>query len=272
MADESVFAQLGAPRRTWAVGSIHGEADKLRALHGALAERVRPGDNLVYLGNFLGRGPDVAGTVQELLNFRRAFMGRIEDDRHVDVEDVVFLRGAQEEMWHKLLQIQFAPNPREVLAWMRDQGVAATLAAYGASLDAGIIAAKDGAVALTQWTNSLREARRSRDGHNQLMSALKRAAYTTDKALLFVSAGIDPSRPLSEQHDAFWWGGHNFAAIESPFGGFARVVRGFAKTHPGLALGSVTATVDGGAGFGGSLIAACFDAQAQLIDSVEVEP
>ena len=29
--------------------------------------------------------------------------------------DIVFLRGSQEEMWQKLLELQFAPNPREVL-------------------------------------------------------------------------------------------------------------------------------------------------------------
>lgn len=269
MADDSVFATLTAPRRTWAVGSIHGEAAKLRALHDALIGRIKPGDNLVYLGNFLGRGPDVAGTVEELLNFRRAFMARRENGTHVDTEDIVFLRGAQEEMWHKLLQIQFAPNPGEVLDWMLDQGVGATIRAYGANADQGRMAAREGAVALTQWTNGLRAAMRGQDGHNALVSALRRAAFTADNALLFVSAGIDPSRPLSEQSDAFWWGGKDFGSLETPYGGFTRVVRGFAKNHPGLAVGAATATVDGGAGFDGPLIAAGFDANGNLFDNLE---
>ena len=37
--------------------------------------------------------------------------------------DIVYLRGQQEEMWHRMLQIQFAPNPKEVLPWMLQQGV-----------------------------------------------------------------------------------------------------------------------------------------------------
>lgn len=252
------------------MGAIHGYADKLRALHDELITRIKPGDNLVYLGNFLGQGPDVTGTVEELLNFRRAFMARIENGFHVDTEDVVFLRGAQEEMWHKLLQIQFAPNPGEVLDWMFAQGVGATLRAYGASADDGRMSAREGAVALTQWTGRLRATMRERDGHNQLLSALKRAAYTSDNKLLFVSAGIDPSRPLSEQTDAFWWGGQNFGSLETPYGGFARVVRGYAKNHPGLAIGAYTATIDGGPGEGGPLIAACFDSDGSLNDSLEV--
>jgi serine/threonine protein phosphatase 1 len=269
MADDSIFATLSSPRRTWAVGAVHGEADRLGQLHDALISRIRPGDNLVYLGNFLGRGPRVKETVDELLNFRRAFMARIEAERHVDTEDVVFLRGAQEEMWHKLLQIQFAPNPTEVLDWMLAQGVGATIRAYGGSTDEGKASAREGAVALTQWTNRLRDAMRALDGHNQLLSALRRAAFTADHALLFVSAGIDPTRPLSEQTDAFWWGGRDFASMETPYGDFTRVVRGFATAHPGLAVGAVTATVDGGAGFGGPIVAACFEADGTLGDSLE---
>lgn len=266
----SVFATLAANRRTWAIGSIHGEADKLRALHGQLSGRSRSGDSIVYLGNMLGRGADVAGTVDEVLHFRRAFMARRDDGRHVDSEDIVFLRGAQEEMWHKLLQIQFAPNPSEVFQWMLDQGVGATIEAYGASVDEGRMAAREGAFVLTQWTNRLRDTLRARDGHTPLMSALKRAAYTADNALLFVNAGVDASRPLSEQADAFWWAGQGFDALEHPYGGFFRVIRGFARARPGLVMGDHTASLDGGAGFGGTLIAACFGPDGALLDSIEV--
>ena len=38
-----------------------------------------------------------------------------------------YLRGSQEEMWHKVLQLQFAADPRGVLAWMLEQGLGTTL-------------------------------------------------------------------------------------------------------------------------------------------------
>ena len=42
-------------------------------------------------------------------------------------ESIVFLRGAQEEMFSKLLQLQLAPNPTEIIEWMFDHGVNETL-------------------------------------------------------------------------------------------------------------------------------------------------
>ena len=38
-------------------------------------------------------------------------------------------------------------------------------------------------------------------------AAIRRAAFIEDESMLFVHAGIDPSRPLSAQRDALWWGG-----------------------------------------------------------------
>src|SRR5690606_24420032 len=141
--------------------------------------------------------------------------------------DVVFLRGAQEEMWQKLLQLQFAPNPAEVLRWMLTQGVEPTLAAYGGRPDEGLAAAREGAVQLTRWTNRLRDAMRAAPGHLSLFAALKRAAYCGPPGLLLISAGIDVTRPLGAQGDSFWWGGATFASIDQPYGEFTRIVRGY---------------------------------------------
>ncbi len=266
MPEQTIFATLAAGRRNWAVGSVHGESGRLAALHERLAERIAPSDNLVYLGNFLGRGGDVAGTVEELLLFRRALMA---EQIVGDAGDIVYLRGSQEEMWHKLLQVQFAPNPRQVLEWMLTQGVGPTLEAYGGHVEDGRRAASLGAVALSQWTNRLRATMRAIDGHDRLMSVLKRAAYTDDGALLFVNAGIDPNRPLSEQTDSFWWGGGKFDAIEEPYAGFACVVRGFDHRRRGVIVREHVASIDGGCGFGGPLVAACFDASGRLIDTID---
>ena len=194
------FAVLKAGRRVWAVASIHGEAARLRQVHEALTERFMPGDRLAYLGNYLGRGTQIRETLDELLRFRRILIAA----PRMFASDVAYLRGGQEEMWQKLLQLQFAPNPRQVLEWMMAQGVDATLAAYGGDARQGLASTREGALSMTRWTGALRNAMQAYPGHYELMAALRRAAYTDDHRLLFVSAGIDPARPFSEQIDSFW--------------------------------------------------------------------
>ena len=83
-------------------------------VHDRISERFLDGDRVVYLGNYIGHGEAVGATIGEMLDF----LGR----QHGFSCDVAFLRGAQEEMWQKLLQLQFAPNPVEVLAWMAEAG------------------------------------------------------------------------------------------------------------------------------------------------------
>jgi hypothetical protein len=252
---------------TWAIGSIHGEAERLVALHDALARRIEPEDNLVYLGNMLGRGLHVAATVHELLLFRRAVLARQLAD-HCGA--IVYLRGSQEEMWHKLLQLQFAPNPAEVFDWMVDRGIGATIEAYGSNIAEGRSASRRGAFVLSQWTNRLRAAVRAVDGHDRLISALKRAACTADHAVLFVSAGLDPGRPLAQQTDALWWGSRSFERDDAAYADFRSVVRGFDPQHRGTVIRTHTISLDGGCGFSGTLIAGCIDGEGRLIETIEV--
>ncbi len=262
---DEVFATLEVAKRVWAVAAVHGEAERLAALHRELARRFAAGDRLVYLGNYLGHGPDVPGVLDELLWFRRDLL--IEPG--LEPWDIVYLRGAQEEMWLKLLQIQFAAEPTQVLEWMLGQGLAATLAAYG-NADEGRARLREGTVAATRWTGSLRDAMQARPGHYELLTGLHRAAFTAGGELLFVHAGVDPHRPLTEQGDTFWWGSGYFADIDAPYQGFRKVVRGYDRNHAGFAAGPFTATLDGGAGFGGTLNAACLDLDGRIVEWIEV--
>jgi serine/threonine protein phosphatase 1 len=263
--DRAKFTRLGLARRVWAVGAVHGEADRLKAVHRALGERMAPGDRLVYLGNYLGRGPDIVAVVDELLAFRRAVLSR----RNAFVCDVAYLRGAQEEMWHKLLQLQLAMEPAQVLAWMIQRGVDASVRAYGFDPEGGMGAARSSVLSLTRWTGGLREAMRTHPGHDEFLHSLKRAAFTGEGGLLFVHSGLDPSRPLAAQGDALWWGSGGFSAIAGAYAGFRRVVRGFDPRQGGVAETAYTLTVDGGCGFGGALVAACLDDAGALIDRIE---
>jgi len=265
MPDNEIFARLYRPRRVWAIGSIHGEVERLRRLHAIVQQRFAPGDRLVYLGNIMGYGPHVRATVDEVLRLRRKLLAL--PDMHID--DIVALRGSQEEMWQKVMQLQFAPNPREILPWVINQGVGATIEAYGGNVNDATKAVRDGAVSITKWTNALRATLRNATGHGELMSSLRRAALSDDGQLLLVNAGIDVNRPLDAQTDSFWWGGTDFSAITEPYGEVKRIVRGFDRAKQGAVQNQYTLSLDGGSGRGGSLLAALLSPAGETIEVFE---
>ncbi len=264
MADQKVIATLPSGGFIWAVAAIHGDVARLRRLHSRLANEFTPGDRIVYLGNYFGHGPSVRETIDDLLLFRRAILAR----PGVLCDDVVFLRGQQEEIWQKLLQIQFAPNPAAILDWMGQNGIGSTLTAYGSSLKEGMTTLREGVLSVTRWTSMLRQNMRALDGHVALISHLRHAALTEDNQMLFVHSGVDPFRPLAEQRDTFWWGGAQFDEISSPCLGFKRVVRGYDRKHGGMKIGTYTACLDSGCGTGGSLTAARFNAETGEPDQI----
>ena len=265
MSDRQKFAVLRAARRIWAVGAIHAETAHLDKLHARLWPKLEPCDRIVYLGNMIGRGAAARQTLDRLLNFRLHVLAR----PHSEAEDVVFLRGSQEEVLQKLLQLQFAFDPRGVLDWMLDHGVASVLEDYGMRVADAISATSGGTPSLTRWTNRLRQALRAELGHYEVLGALRRAAYTEERSVLFVNAGLDPARPLEAQIDSFWWSPGAFDEVTEPYGGFRRVVRGFDPSHGGFAVTEHTVTVDGGCGFGGVLMAACLTPEGEILEVIE---
>ncbi len=274
MVDNQRYADLGRPRRIWAVAAIHAEVDRLVRLHDEIGARFRPGDRLVYLGNLIGRGSHALETIEELLMFRRALLavtGMFETD-------IVYLRGGQEEMWQKLLQLQLAPTPRDIMAWMLSQGVGATLQSYGSTVDQASVVSRDTARNIARFTGGLREVMRKAPGHEALFSALRRAAFTGlpetppdsgEGGVLFVNAGFDVERAFEAQGDAFWWGGPQFSRIDRRYGGFARVVRGHDPARGGFVMNKYTITIDAGCGFGGPLVCACISPAGELLESLE---
>jgi hypothetical protein len=279
-------AALRGARRVWAIGAIHAEATHLARLHARLESRVWRGDRVVYLGNVIGLGADVAATVRELLLFRRAVLAR----PGFEPEDVVVLRGAQEQMLTRTLELQFAEGPaaaEQALAWMGAHGLAPTLLAYGTSLTEGLRIARQGPMAIGRWTASIRARIRDLPGHDPLLAGLSRAAITVPRDLageapgmLMVASGLDPQRPFAEQGDAFWWRPDGFAAVEhgtvGPNGetvgwaGFARIVRGLDPAGGGLAQTDFTVTLDAGCGRGGGLAVGLFAPDGALLELIQV--
>ena len=259
------FARLWGARRIWAIASINGAAQRLVRLHDTISNRFQEGDRVVYLGNYVGYGDAVLATIDELLNFRRRVLGR----QHGFACDVAFLRGAQEEMWQKLLQLQFAPNPREVLQWTVCAGMEATVRAYGGDLRQGFAAARDGPLTITRWTGALRSVMNATPGHTALFSALRHAAFTEEQGVLFVHAAIDPSRPLAAQGDAFWWGRDDILELSSSFEGFQRIVRGIDREQRSFIEREFAVSLNGGTGRSGRLTAACFSARGEVLELIE---
>jgi serine/threonine protein phosphatase 1 len=257
---------LWGARRVWAIASINGAAQRLVRLHDTISNQFQEEDRIVYLGNYVGYGNAVLATIDELLNFRRRVLGR----RRGFACDVVFLRGAQEEMWQKLLQLQFAPNPREVLQWMVGAGMEATVRAYGGDLRQGFAAARDSPLTITRWTGALRNAMNATPGHTALFSALRHAAFTEEEGVLFVHAAIDPSRPLAAQGDAFWWGRDDILELSESFEGFRRVVRGIDREQRSFIERNFAVSLNGGTGPFGRLTAACFGARGEVLELIEV--
>lgn len=258
------FASIKGARNVWTIPSIHGEVEKLKALHDSLLPRLKAGDRIVYLGNYIGHGSASAAVVDELLTFRRmvlAIAGFTPDD-------LIYLRGQQEELLARVFQLQFASTPWVVFEWMLSQGLANTLEAYGIDTREGLNAASADTGRLARWTGFVRHMVGRLPGHDIFFGQLKRAAFTrkTDEAkpLLFVNAGIKTDLSLDQQGDRFWWGGDDFQTITDAYDPFSRVVRGYDPQRRGLYINCVTATVDNGCGFGGSLACASWTPDASV--------
>lgn len=260
MSFKASFCNLGQPRQIWTISAIRGQIDRLAALHNHIFNQSRPGDRILYTGNyFCGQNAAPAATLDELLYFRRSLLAR----PGMVPEDFVYLRGVQEELWSKLLQIHFAPSAKTVIEWIGTHypEMDSLLDIYGTSLSDVQRRAREGVVPLTKWTVALREKMREKAGHEKFFTLLRRAAFTEHADLqenntLFVHAGLDPSLPLTAQGDRFWWAARSFGAMQSPYRPFRTVVRGSDPDGGGVKVTPVSVSLDGGAGRGGQLVCA----------------
>jgi len=267
--DMEKFGCLDQAKRIWAVGAIHGEAEALNILHQKLNARFQMGDRLVYLGNYFGNNPTAIETLNELLLARRKFMAAHETSKP---DAFVYLRGAREEMLSKLLQLQFAPNPAEVMDWLLGHHLGPVIECYGTPAHVARAIAREGMVSISKWTGSLRRTINHHPGHGTLLSSLRRAAFTRQGTILFVHASVDVSRPLNMQKDNFWWDNGRFDDIDTAYNGFSRIIRGYDHANGGLRLQQPhTATLDGGSGRGGGLNAVCFSPEGDALDHLSVQ-
>ena len=220
---EGNFIELKNASRIWAVGSIHSNLKSFNYIKNFTLNNFRNGDKLIFLGNVIGLGEQSKETLTSILELRFDLMSKFK----LKPNNIIFLRGAQEEMFSKILQLQIAPNPTEIINWVFDHGVDKTLNSYGFSREEVKNIAASGTVSISKWTSKLNEVLMSYPGHKEYFLNLKHAAFSSNKKILFVNRGVDITRPLSAQNDCFWWGFQNFSKINKPYTSFQRIVRGY---------------------------------------------
>jgi serine/threonine protein phosphatase 1 len=217
------FQEFKNTDRIWAVGSLHSSIESFQSIKKYILLNFKQGDKLIFLGNLIGFRDKSKEIISEVLSLRFDLMAKFK----LHHEDIVFLRGAQEEMFSKLLQLQIAPNPSEIIEWIFSHGVDQTLISYNFDPEQFRIIASQGTIQINKLTSKLNQQISKTSGHKEFFSNLKHAAYSESKEVLFVNRGVDLSRPLSAQNDCFWWGYQNFSLINKPYNTFKRIVRGY---------------------------------------------
>ncbi len=227
MNNISNFVELKKSNKIWAIGSIHSNLKSFNIIKRFILNNFEENDKLIFLGNVIGLGENSKETLSSVIELRFNLMSKFK----LKPDSIVFLRGAQEEMFTKLLQLQLAPNPSEILEWMYDHGVNETIKSYGFSEDEIKNIASSGTIKISKWTTNLNKSIQNNPGHIEYFLNLKHAAYSYTKEILFVNRGVDITRPISAQNDCFWWGFQNFSTINKPYKTFLRIVRGYESEH-----------------------------------------
>lgn len=110
------------PRFTYAVGDVHGRLDLVESVLARITSHAGGGSyRVVFLGDYIDRGPDSSAVVELLIQIQR------------DNDRVACLKGNHEDL---MLQAITATEPATVRRWLRNGG-AATLRSYGAEPEPG---------------------------------------------------------------------------------------------------------------------------------------
>lgn len=176
----------------YAVGDVHGqrrELERLVALIAADAGHMRAQSGLeaqvVFLGDYVDRGPDSSGVLDVLCGLQARFGA----DTGIACR---FLAGN-----HEAAMLDFLKEPAAGAPWL-SYGGAETLASYGVRASVGTTDAAR--------CRALRDALEERlpDEHRRFLNGLEPMAVLGDYA--FVHAGIRPGQPLDRQRpqDLLW--------------------------------------------------------------------
>lgn len=168
----SIPASAPAQTRIYAIGDIHGRADLLAETTARIDDDLRrrpiPHAVEIYLGDYIDRGPDSKGVIDQLAV-------------RLVRNNAVCLRGN-----HEIFLEEFLRDPAAIHHWV-ELGALPTLASYGVSLHAG-------ATAFDLQQALVRVFPRT---HDLFLQCLRDSFRCGD--FLFVHAGIRPGIPFSKQ-------------------------------------------------------------------------
>ena len=167
---------------TYAVGDIHGRLDLLERLLDLIQiDRNGRDAEIVFLGDYIDRGADSAGVVEALAT-RKGMEGL----------NPIFLKGN-----HEATLIEFLKSGQGGPAWAKFGGLEA-LASYG-------VRPPKKRTNRAQWLEAHAQLQKAIPEHH--LEFLEKLELTARRGpYLFVHAGIDPNRPISEQGEAeFLW-------------------------------------------------------------------
>lgn len=166
-------ARLPPGLRVYAIGDIHGRADLLDQLHDLIEADLSTAPEkavIVYLGDYVDRGPDSHGVIERLTRHR--FPG---------VETVALLGN------HEDMLLQFLDAPYGASLWLTNGGDA-TLRSYHVRIPASF---DDFLMAQRALLGAMPRH------HKQFLAGLPVQVQFGD--YLFVHAGIRPGLPLDRQ-------------------------------------------------------------------------
>lgn len=162
----------------FAIGDIHGESAKLAALHDAILDRIafeNAPARIIHLGDYVDRGPDSRGVIEQILKLERLFEGS-------DRIEVISLMGNHEQM------MLDAYDAGDAGGWW-SQGGAETVESY----------ADDAEIDSRNWRDLIPRE------HITWMRHLPLLHYEPDNGLAFVHAGIEPATfPLEDDNIYLW--------------------------------------------------------------------
>ena len=113
------FVEIKKSKKIWAIGSIHSRLDAFESIKEYILSEFEKEDTLIFLGNVIGFGKESKKTLTSVIDLRNKLMAKF----YLGSEKIIFLEVLRKKCLLKLLQLQTAPNPIDIVKWMFDHGV-----------------------------------------------------------------------------------------------------------------------------------------------------